>query len=155
MANNKNKKNNIVDKATEVAKQRVAELTGDLLPPILPPVKIESEPIVPVSMESEKNMEYFKEQLDILTERNIQLESENETIKSDYQKLYKKYADVIEGSDVSEFGNNELEKKIVDLYVDIYDTYTGNKYGQRYEQIQIKAFLPKLASIFPFVKNFR
>lgn len=155
MANNKKSKDdNVVEKAKVEAQQRVADLTSGILPPVQQPVK--KEPVVNnLSMEDEKNIEYLKEQLDLLTERNAVLETENETVKDDYQKLYQRYKDVVEGGNVSELGSNELEKKIIDLYIDIYDTYTGNKYGQQYEQIQIKAFLPKLANIFPFVRNYR
>lgn len=156
MANNKkSKEENVVEKAKEAAQQRVADLTSGILPPVQQPVK--KEPVVNnnLSMEDEKNIEYLKEQLDLLMEQNATLEAENILVKDDYQKLYQRYKEVVEGGNVGELGSNELEKKIIDLYVDIYDTYTGNKYGQRYEQIQIKTFLPKLANIFPFVRNYR
>lgn len=154
--NNKKKDDNVVEKAKEDAKQRVADLTSGILPPVQQPIKKEEPVINKISMEDEKNIEYLKEQLDVLVARNDELESENIRIKDDYQKLYQKYKDVSESTGVSELGGNELEKKIIDLYTDIHDSYTGVKYnGERYEQIPIRAFLPRLANMFPFVKGFR
>lgn len=158
MANNKKKEDNVVEKAKEDAKQRVADLTSGILPPVQQPIKKEEPIINKISMEDEKNIEYLKEQLDVLVERNNELECENIKIKDDYQKLYQKYKDISEGTtSVSEFGENMLEKKIIDLYTDIRDAYTGNspRYSEKYEQIPIRSFLPRLENMFPFVRNFR
>lgn len=152
----KNETNSTVDsKIVENAKQRVAELTADILPAVQQPQRVVVDNNT--SIEEEKNIEFLKEQLDVLTQTNINLETENQNIKNDYQKLYAKYKEVIETNDVSEFGNKGFEKDLIDWYVKTYDVYyIGDQIsGMKYKDIPIPYFLKKIGQIFPFLKSYR
>lgn len=147
------------DKNIELAKQKVAELTSNILPinPPVKPVKAE-QPVKITTIQDEKNVEYLTEQLDILTSSNMALEAKNEQLESDYQKIFNKYQEAINVGDVREVGNNtnnsELELKIVELYRELHDVLHGYKFGEKFETMKISVLMSKLANMFPFIRNY-
>lgn len=148
------KTNTASDKINIEAKQRVAELTGSILPPVTPPVKkvVEEKP----TLDEMKNVEYLTEQLDILTQSNTELIEKNSVLEQDYQKIFTKYQELLNNEGIGNIGVNssELELKIVELYREFYDVLTGIKYGEKYDTISIKSLLQKLMYAFPFIHDY-
>lgn len=146
--------NTALDKINIEAKQRVAELTGDILPPVTPPVKKVEE--VKPTLDDMKNVEYLTEQLDILTQSNTELIERNAILEQDYQKIFTKYQELVNNDGVSDIGigSNNLELKIVDLYRELYDVLNGIKYGEKYDTMNIKVLMKKLVEMFPFIRDY-
>ena len=137
----------LVDDKELKAKEKVKELLKDI------DLLSDADKKV-VSAEIQKGTEWLEDQINVLSEKNTELEKEAAEAKENYKKLFADFQKLKEGN-VSQADSGEVNKKVVQLFLELQDNY--NKLGRNFI-VYFPAFLNRMIMFFPFLqkhKNFK
>lgn len=131
------------------AKKKVEELLQhvDLAPKIVIVEEIESETNErPV----DAGVEWFEEQLAMLSNENERLRNECEVAKDDYRKLY--HESQGKGSEV----NERILQNLLMMFNELQDNLTGNNRERTaWSTANISHLLGKMVQLFPFLEKYK
>ena len=109
------------------------------------------------TVEPKGDLTWLEEQVDLLTSRNNQLETDLNKSKDDYEKLYNEFQLIRQGG--GGIGDDMVKQKVIELFNEIQSNHmklgTDPMTGIGNFRIYCPGFLNRLLSFFPFLNEFK
>lgn len=138
--------------------QKAKQMVNDILKDVnLDPNKPDDLLVVEEDVTSKGDLTWLEEQVDLLTNKNNQLESELIKSKEEYEKLYTEFQFIRQGGGV--VGDEFVKQKVIELFNEIQSNHiklgTDPMSGVGNFRIYCPGFLNRLITFFPFLNEFK